>query len=136
MALAGHQVLVSCATGASATYAVMDGIKQFSLNDSRDLLDITDFRDAIVRARIVGLRDYQVSLSGEIEPGDTGYAHAKACYDAGTPLTLALLHNTTTTAGFGYQVMLESFEVSASVDGTVELSISGSASSGTTPWTI
>lgn len=136
MALAGHQVLISCASSASAPYLVMDGIKQFSLSDSRDLLDITDFRDAIVRARIVGLRDYQLSLSGEIEPGDAGYTLAKAAYDGGNALTVAILHNTTTTAGFGYTVMLESFEVSASVDGTVELSISGSASNGTTPWTI
>jgi predicted secreted protein len=136
MALAGHQALVSAASSVSGSYAALDGIKQFSVSDSRDLLDITDFRDAIVRARIAGLRDYQVTLSGEFEPSDTGYQTLKGCYEAGAIASISVLYNSSVTAGFGYPIVIESMEISAGVDGTVEVSLSGSASSGTTPFTI
>jgi predicted secreted protein len=136
MALAGHQTLVSAASTTSGAYFVLDGIKQFSVSDSRDLLDITDFKDAIVRARIVGLRDYQVTMSGEFESTDTGFQVLRGCYEQGVIASIAILHNTGTTAGYGYPIMLESMEISAGVDGTVEVSISGSASSGTTPFAI
>ena len=136
MALAGHQTLVSAASSVSGSYAALDGIKQFSVSDSRDLLDITDFRDAIVRARIAGLRDYQVTMSGEFEPSDTGFLTLRGCYEAGVVASIAILHNTTTTSGYGYPITIESMEISAGVDGTLEVSISGSASSGTTPFVI
>lgn len=136
MALAAHQALVSAATGVSANYTALDGIKQFSVNDSRDMLDITDFKDAIVRARIAGLRDFSVNMSGEFEPTDVGYLNLRSGYETGVPVSIVILHNTSSTAGFGFPVLVESMEISGGVEGTVEVSISAQASSGTAPFTV
>lgn len=134
MAIAGFNSLVTCATGASATYASMNGIKDLSISDSRDLLDITDFADGNVHARLAALRDISVSLSGDFEPADTGYLNLRSSYTTGVPLALQLFSSAVaTTSGFAYLMLVESIDVSGAVDGKLEVSVSLSidASSGT-----
>lgn len=137
MALAGHDIVVTAATGASVTAIALDGIKSITVSDSRDLLDVTDFADGNVRARIAALRDYSVSMSGDFEPADTGYLLVKACYENGNTLWVRKHMGGAAGAsvGFMYPVLIESLEVTGAVEGKLELSVSTQASTGTTPFT-
>lgn len=138
MALAGDTTVITIATGISVAVSVMDGVKQFSVNDSRNLYDITDFADGNVRARLAGLRDYQIQLSGDYERGSapSAFLNLQAAYEAGNPITVRthLGGAAGASVGYAYLCLVESLEVSASVDGTVEFSASMSSSSGTTPF--
>jgi predicted secreted protein len=136
MALAGDTTVITIATGISSTVMVTDGIKQFTVADSRDLYDITDFADGNVRARLAGLRDYNVSLSGDFESASTAYLFLRASYEAGIPCAVRTHMGGPSGAsiGYAYLCLVESLEVSASVDGTVEFSASLQSSSGTTPF--
>lgn len=139
MAIAGYNSLVTCATGAAATFSNLDGIKSFSIGDSRDLLDITDFANGNVRARLAALRDVSVEISGDYEAGDTGWAKLRACYDAGSDVALALYTSAVaTTAGFGYLLQVGSIDINSSADGKAEVSVSLmiNSSSGTSSFTL
>lgn len=127
MALSGTGVIVSSATGSSATtYSTMDGILSFTVTDSRDLLDITDFASGTVRDRLAGLRDFSIQLSGDLEATDAGLLKAEGSFGAGTAShTFRVLYDG--TSGTAFVCMIESIEKSGSVDGKVEVSISASA---------
>lgn len=128
MSLAGYNVIVSVSTGASATYTSFDGIKSFTIGDSNDVLDITDFADSRLRRRIAGLRDVQISLDGELEDTNAAYTKLRAAYEAGTMVVIQVLLDSSVTAadrdGMAYTMLVESLERSASVDGTVAISTS------------
>lgn len=143
MALVGFESSVTVATGASATYSPFGGIQNFSIGDSRDLLDITAFSHANVRARLAALRDVSLSLGGDLEPADAGLLKVRAAYDAGDTVcfqvfTHASSAQSTATSGFAYVMSLESLEISGSVDGKVELSLSAmiNASAGSAIFTL
>ena len=135
MAISGIDCVVRCATGASATFSSVDGVKNFSVSDSRNLLDVTDFADSDIHARIAGLRDFSLTLSGDAELLDTGYRNLRAAYDASTAAFIGIMPFGNNTAAFTYKVMVESIELSAGVDGTVEISISTMAN-GLAPYAI
>lgn len=123
MAIAAYNSLVTCATGASATYTIINGIKSFKIGDSRDQLDITDFNDGNVRARLAALRDVKVDLSGDYEPSDGGWAKLLACYTAGTAGVFQILTNATApSSGFAYIMQIGGFDLNGAVDGKVEVS--------------
>ena len=128
MAKAGYNLLVTCATGVgttSATFTAINGIKSFTLSDSRTLLDITDFADGDIMARLQGLRDISVSLSGDLEAADVGFLNLQAAYTAGNDVGLAVYTSANaTTAGFIYRMAIESLEYSGSADGKAEISAS------------
>jgi predicted secreted protein len=130
MAVAGHKLKVTCATGASATYSDMDGVREFSLSDSDDLLDTTDFLEANsdrVRSRIAGLRDATLSLSGDLEITDAGFQKARAAKRAGDPAVFQVWFNTgTSSVGFALVTRVESIEYSGGVEGKLEVSINAS----------
>ena len=124
MAIAGYNVLVTVATSASSTYAVWNGIKSFKIGDSRDQLDITDFNDGNVRARLAALRDVKVDASGDYEPGDTGCQRVQACYTAGTSCVIQVIIPTPgggQSTGFAYILQIGNIDYNASVDGKVEI---------------
>ena len=125
MAIAGFDSTVSIATGASATYAELDGAISIDLSDGRDTLDITDFKDSNLRRRILGLRDLSASIDGDLELADTAYAHLKACYLSGLPVILRQVVTVSGAShGLALSMLVESIDRSASVDGKVEVSIS------------
>jgi predicted secreted protein len=125
LAIAGFDMTVSLATGASATYAEMDGAISISLSDGRDALDVTDFRDSNLRRRIMGLRDLSASIDGDLEIGDTALAHLRHCYTNGLPIILRqTVVISGATHGLAASMLVESLERSASVDGKVEVSVS------------
>lgn len=122
MPIAGYNVVVSVATGASATYTAFDGVSDLSVSDSSDLLEITDFTDSRLRRRIAGMRDISISLSGDVETASVAYTNARAVYEAGNPLIVRILPDGTN--GLAFSMLISSFERSATVDGKVELSLS------------
>ena len=125
MAIAGFDTVVSIATGASATYAVMDGAISIDFSDGRDPLDITDFADSNLRRRIMGLRDLNASIDGDLELADTAYAHIKACYASGLPIIVRqVVVVSGASHGLAASMLVESIDRSAAVDGKVEVSIS------------
>ena len=131
MAVPGYSLLVTAATGISATYMSIDGVKDFSLSDADDLLDITDFMGANVartRQRIVGLRDATLSLSGDLESTATGFAFVRAAKRAGAcSVAFQIWLNTgTSSVGFALVAAIESIEYTGNVEGKAEVSISSS----------
>jgi len=132
MAFAGHNTVLTAATGSGASYESFNGAKSFTINDGRDLLDITDFADVDIRARLYGLRDFSVSVSGDYEPATSGtaWSNIQHQYLNGSPIFVKVLP--TSTTGFMYELLVESFSISASVDGTAEVSVTMQAN-GKTP---
>jgi predicted secreted protein len=122
MAIAGFNTTVAVATGAETTYFIIDGISSCDFSDGRDLLEITDFADDNLRRRIAGLRDISASLSGDVELADNGYQLLAAAYNAGDRVYLRYLVDGTN--GVMLPCLIESKDISSSVDGKVELSMS------------
>jgi predicted secreted protein len=135
MALAGYNATTSVATAAtSTTYSAVDGNMSFSLSDSTDLLDITDFADGRFRRRIVGLRDLSATLDGDVETTDTAYLKMKAAYNAGNPIYLQITADGTN--GIIVPMLIESLERNASVEGKVEISVSMSLEGNIDPFEV
>jgi predicted secreted protein len=135
MALAGYNVTTSVATAAtSTTYSAVDGNMSFSLSDSNDLLDITDFADGRFRRRIVGLRDLSATLDGDVETTDTAYLKMKAAYNAGNPIYLQITADGTN--GIIVPMLIESLERNASVEGKIEISVSMSLEGNIDPFEV
>lgn len=126
MAVASFSGLVTAATGASATYVNVNGLKSFKIGDSRDMLDITDFADGNTRARLAALRDVKLDVSGDLEMTDsTGWGKIQAAYNNGTQIAIQVFTNAVaTTSGFAYLLQIASIDYSAAVDGKVEVSCS------------
>lgn len=135
MALAGYNATTSVATAAtSTTYSAVDGNMSFSLSDSNDLLDITDFADGRFRRRIVGLRDLSATLDGDVETTDTAYLKMKAAYNAGNPIYLQITADGTN--GIIVPMLIESLDRNASVEGKVEISVSMSLEGNIDPFEV
>jgi predicted secreted protein len=125
MALPGYNSLVTCSTGASATYTQLNGIKSFKIGDSRDQLDITDFADGNTRARLAALRDVKVDISGDYEPSDAGWLKFQAAYNAGTDVALQVFTSAVaTTSGFAYVLAIGNIDYNGAADGKIEISAS------------
>jgi len=122
MAIAGHLATVSISTVASISFTELDGIKQFSIGDASEPLDITDFADSRLRRRIVGLRDLTASLSGDVEAADPAYTLLRGRYTAGLPICLRVLHDGTN--GLVAEFVVTELSREASVDGLVTISVS------------
>jgi predicted secreted protein len=99
----------------------LDGISQFSISDSTDQIDITDMSDSNLRRRLSTMRDITISMSGQLESTSSAWQALKACYDAQSVVYIRI--QTTATRGYTYAMLAESFEISASVDGAVDLSV-------------
>lgn len=120
MALAGHAVKVSCADSDVAGDEI-DGINNIDWGPSADLLETTDFMDTTAaRTRLLGLKDLQVTVSGDYEASDTGQARLRTNQAAGTTTYVRFLPNG--SAGFKCAMLVQDFSISASFDGKVEFS--------------
>jgi predicted secreted protein len=120
MALAGHAVKVSCADSDIAGDEI-DGINSIDWGPSADLLETTDFADTTAaRTKLLGLKDLQVTVSGDYEASDTGQSRLRTNWAAGTTTYVRFLPNG--TAGFKCAMLVQDFTISASFDGKVEFS--------------
>ena len=124
-AIAGYNAAVTCATGSAGTFSAIQGIKSVKIGDSRDALDVTDFADGNIHARIMGLRDLKLDLSGDYEAADTGFLKLQAAYNAGDDLCVNVFTSAVaTTSGFSYVMKVASLDINGSVDGKLEVSAS------------
>lgn len=125
MAIAAHTVLVYAKATNVAPSAgdLIDGIKDFAPKDARTMLETTDFLDTSgAKTRIAGLLDASGTLSGDYEQSDAPQALLRTSYASGATVYITLLADGTN--GFTYPMLVESYDVKASVDGIVEFSAS------------
>ena len=126
MATAAYNFKVLCGTGGGAgtPSATLAGVNDASITVSGTLIDVSamDGTSDFVK-RLRGLKDFPMSISGFFNPSDAAYTYIKANFTSGTALGIKFDYS----GGASFQcndVMVESIEVSASVDGAQEVSIS------------
>ena len=128
MATAGFSGDVDISANGS-TFNALNGANSVTVTKGRTMLDITDFEDDAVN-RLAGLKDSSVSLSGHYIYDDTAQAALETAEAAGSAIYVRYLFDGTNYVQV--QGLVESFEISATPDGTVEFSCTVQA---TTAWT-
>lgn len=130
MPLPSHPVLVyakSVVTAPSGSDEI-DGINSVTYSPSVDLLDVTDFKDTSgAKLKMAALQDGSISLSGDLELADAPQALLRSSMASGASVWITFHFNPSASAGSkGFQVecKVESFDISASVDGKNEFSAS------------
>lgn len=120
MALSGKNVVINVSTDDVDYYKVAE-LNDGTLTIDGDNIDISSFGDDFIN-RIQGLKDGSYSLAGFRVPTDTNGQEA---------INSALLNDTSLyiqfladgSNGFQQEVKVATFETSAAVDGSVEVSI-------------
>jgi predicted secreted protein len=118
------KVLTGTGGGAGTPSATLAGVNDASITVGGTLIDVSamDGTSDFVK-RIRGLKDFPMTISGFFNPADAAYTHIKANFVSGTTLGIKFDYS----GGASFQcvdMMVESIEVSASVDGAQEVSIS------------
>lgn len=98
--------------------AKINGVDNSTLNKLADILEITQFGDSY-KKRIAGLKDSNVSLSGNYDPADTS---GQLKLEPGDDVWIALFPEGTTAKGKQIEMIVENFEQSATADGKQEFS--------------
>jgi predicted secreted protein len=130
MPLAGHPVLVYAKASSAAAVSgdEIDGINSVSYSPTLDLLDVTDFKDTTgMKLKIGGLKDGSISIGGDLEMTDAPQTLLRTAAGDGSSVWITIHFNPSGAAlakGFNVECKVESFEISASVDGKVEMSAS------------
>lgn len=120
MALAGNAVKINASTADDGANEI-DGITSVDFGPAQDLLETTDFADSTgARTRIQGLKDLDVSLSGQYEASDTGQALLRTVWASGATVYMRFLWDGTN--GLKSTFKVESYKINASFDGVVEFS--------------
>jgi predicted secreted protein len=121
MAIAGKGSLVKVGTTSMGTFTAVADLNDASMSISGDNIDITSFTAEYI-SRIQGLKDGTYDLSGFYNSGDTlGQTVIKDSLINDTPLFVQYLPDGTT--GFQQEVKVSAFDISTTVSGAVELSI-------------
>jgi len=128
MPLPGHPIVVEVSLD-DVTYTEIDGINDVSFGNQRDMLMTTDFKDTTgAKTRIAGLKDGTVTISGDLELGDTnGQNKVRAKYDDGAACWISVKFDPGASAGsrgFKVQGIVENSEIKTVVDGKNEWSAS------------
>jgi len=104
----------------SATSNEIDEINNASMKHSGNLVELSHFGDTY-KTRGAGLKDVTYSLKGFWDPADTnGQVVLRSAFIAGSDLWLTILPDGST--GWKQQVLVDSFDISAAVDGYAEFS--------------
>ena len=102
---------------------VIEGVDSVTLNRLAEILEVSSFSDTWKR-RIAGIKDSNVSLSGNYLPTDAG----QLALEPGDDLWIALFPQGSSLAdgadGKQVQMIVENFEESSSADGKQEFSSS------------
>lgn len=121
MAMKGKALRVKVGTLTGGPFNDVLDLNDASMSIEGDNQDVSAFGSDFIK-RLQGLKDASYSLSGFYKPDDTtGQAIIRSSLINDTPLFVQFLPDGTT--GFKQEVKVSSFEVSAGVDGTVEVSI-------------
>jgi predicted secreted protein len=133
MALPGYPIKVY-AKASNAAVAGSDeiaGLNDATYDEMADLFDVTSFKTASAsawRARLTGLNDGSIDLSGDFEPADAPQALLRSSKRSGASVWLSIYFNPSAGASVfkGYQVecKVEKFNVKDSVSGKTEFSAS------------
>jgi len=119
------------------SFSTLAGVNDVSVSISRTLVDVSvmNATDDFTK-RLAALKDFPISVSGFFEPTDTAYGHIQSAFvDSALPLVVKVFFDGTKAAtkrGFQVTCLVESIEVSASVDGAQEVSISLQSNSNVT----
>lgn len=121
MATAGRNLVVQLGTTAGGSFSTIADLKEATMTQSGNNQDVSTFDSDWIR-RIQGLKDATYSLSG-FYSADTagGQAALRSSWLNDTPVFIRFLPDGTT--GFQQEVKVSSYEVSAAVDGTIDVSI-------------
>lgn len=120
MAFAGKNVVVEVSDD-DLVYNTLSEINDMSGSFEGDNIDVSVFGTDFIK-RIQGLKDGTWSLSGFYDPTDTtGQIAVRNAWLNDTELWIRV--KPTPTEGFKQEVKVASIEVSAAVDGAVEVSI-------------
>jgi len=123
-AFAGRNVIVEASTtaGGAGSYTVIAEIRDVSMSHQGNNLDASAFGTQWMK-RIQGIKDNTFSLSGHYDPTDTnGQTAIRSAWLNDTVLWFAVKWNGVN--GFKQQVRVANFDVQASTDGIVSVSIS------------
>jgi predicted secreted protein len=128
MAKAGYleEVYVRTDTTAPSASDKIDGILEFNLVRSSDMLETTDFKNGTgYKERIQGLKDTSIDMSGHYEASDTIQALLRTAYSGGSDVYVTIYVDPAASAGskgFRTQCKVESYESKGSVNGTADFS--------------
>ena len=66
------RVSTNSTTGSDGTWGLIKGISEAGINRAGDEIDVTDFASvSAFKQYILGLKEFEISMSGQYEPGDT-----------------------------------------------------------------
>ena len=114
MAIAAFNKTINVKTTSSSTWLIAPGTAA-TLSLGGDLLDDTDFTSTGYRSRIIGLRDYSVSMTMNYDTSDTAFVVIRNAWLNRTRLDFRYLPNGTN--GFQGQCQVETFDLSGDVGG-------------------
>lgn len=116
--LAKVGVTTSSSTMTSADY--VGGLKSIDFGRARELLETTSFASntAGERAFIAGLKNVDISTSGDYDSANTPQGRLVTAYDAGSSVWIQYAPNG--TAGWKVECKVESFNLADSFDGKAE----------------
>ena len=109
-------------------YSILAGVNNVTISLGRTLVDVSAMNgtDDFTK-RLAALKDFPITVSGFFEPTATAYTNIKSAFtNAALPLIVKIQFDGSNGAGSrGFQVtcLVESIEVSASVDCAQEVSI-------------
>lgn len=121
MAMAGRGLIIQVGTAVDGPWSDVQDLNDASMSLGGDNLDVSTFGTDFIK-RLQGLKDGSYSLGGFYNPTDTnGQVAIRNTWMNDTPLFVRYLPDGST--GFMQEVKVSGFEVSAAVDGVVEVSI-------------
>ena len=97
----------------AGTGAKMLGVDNSTFRRLCDLLDISAFGDTY-KKRLAGLKDTEISISGNLYVGDTT---GQDVLIPGNSIYIGVMPSGPTVAGYQVPVIVESFEISSDVNG-------------------
>ncbi len=125
-----NQVWIKAGAQMDGDGAKINGVDNSTFNKLADILEITQFGDAY-KKRIAGLKDTNISISGNYDPADAG----QLLLEPGDLIYVGVYPQGTAVAGTQAQFIVESFEQTATVDGkqTFSCSLQGNSAPVTMP---
>lgn len=135
MALAGKRFLVQVSTASGGVYTSIGQMNNGTMSIAATNFDVTAFGSSWL-ARLQGLKDVTYQFSGFFMTTDTnGQTAVRTSLINDSALFIRCLVDGTTGNMFQQEVKISAYDISAAVDGAVELSISAEGTDAITVYT-
>lgn len=113
---------VSTTTGGGGVYTTALGIKTASIKLGADMVDVSSLGAGDFKDKLQGLKDSQITLAGNYEPGDTtGQGALRSSWLNDTEAWIQVLVDG--TLGFKVQVKVANFSVDSDINDKVGVTI-------------